>query len=98
AWKLWKEDRVWEFMDPILAESYHPQKLVRCIHVGLLCVQEHAADRPTMSTIVAMLGCDSTVPSPKQPAFSLGREVQSGDAYSDASSTNDVTVTIVEGR
>ncbi|PIA48048.1 hypothetical protein AQUCO_01400558v1, partial [Aquilegia coerulea] len=98
AWELWNQDRVWEFMDPSLAESYHPQELMRCIHLGLLCVQEHPADRPTMSTVVTMLGCDSTLPTPKQPAFTLGREVQSGDAYSDASSTNDVTITIVEGR
>ncbi|CAL5408440.1 unnamed protein product [Camellia sinensis] len=35
-----------------------------------------AADRPTMSFVVVMLGSDTmTLPQPKQPAFSVGRQV-----------------------
>jgi hypothetical protein len=43
---------------------------VKCVNVGLLCVQEDPNDRPTMSNVVTMLDSEAaTVPTPKQPAF-----------------------------
>ncbi|TQD94770.1 hypothetical protein C1H46_019624 [Malus baccata] len=43
---------------------------MRCIHIGLLCVQENIADRPTMNAVVLMLNSYSvTFPVPSQPAF-----------------------------
>lgn len=44
--------------------------MLKCIHIGLLCVQENAADRPTMATIVLMLSSMSlSLPVPSEPAF-----------------------------
>ena len=44
--------------------------MLRCIHIGLLCVQENIARRPTMATIVLMLNSYSlTLPVPSEPAF-----------------------------
>ena len=38
--------------------------------MGLLCVQENPANRPTMATIALMLNSYSvTLPLPQQPAF-----------------------------
>jgi len=63
--------------------------------VALLCVQDNAADRPTMSDIVSMLSSETAVlPTPKQPAFSLVRST----VESDPLSINDVTLTSIEGR
>ncbi|KAK0580221.1 hypothetical protein LWI29_038202 [Acer saccharum] len=46
----------------------------RCIHVGLLCVQEFVKDRPTMSTVISMLNSEIVdLPTPKQPAFTERR-------------------------
>jgi len=57
-------------MDPILRESYNQNEVIRSIHIGLLCVQEDPADRPTMATIVLMLDSNTvTLPTPTQPAF-----------------------------
>jgi len=43
---------------------------VRCIHIGLLCVQEKADDRPTMAEVVLMLDSHSfSLPVPLQPAY-----------------------------
>uniref|UniRef100_A0A0A9TL30 Uncharacterized protein n=1 Tax=Arundo donax TaxID=35708 RepID=A0A0A9TL30_ARUDO len=43
---------------------------MRCINIALLCVQENAADRPTMSDVVAMLSSTSmALPEPKHPAY-----------------------------
>ena len=43
---------------------------MRCILIGLLCVQENVADRPTMALIVLMLSSYSlTLPLPSTPGF-----------------------------
>lgn len=70
AWQLWKDGTPLELMDPILRESYNQNEVIRSIHIGLLCVQEDPADRPTMATIVLMLDSNTvTLPTPTQPAF-----------------------------
>jgi hypothetical protein len=44
--------------------------LERCIHIGLLCIQDMADDRPTMSEIVAMLTSrTSQMEQPKRPTL-----------------------------
>ena len=59
-----------EVLDPCLKDSYSRNEVLRCIQIGLLCVQEDPADRPTMATIVLMLSSNSvTLPLPKKPAF-----------------------------
>ncbi|KAF2305036.1 hypothetical protein GH714_001240 [Hevea brasiliensis] len=68
-WELWREGRTLEMVDSSLVESYKPDEVFRCIQIGLLCVQEDAVDRPTMSAVVLMLNSEKTPPSPKQPAF-----------------------------
>ncbi|RDY12708.1 Cysteine-rich receptor-like protein kinase 10, partial [Mucuna pruriens] len=70
AWQLWKDGTPMELMDPILRESYTQNEVVRSIHIGLLCVQEDPAVRPTMATIVLMLDSNTvTLPTPTRPAF-----------------------------
>ena len=86
-----------EIVDSSMGESYHVNEVVRCIQIALLCVQEFAADRPTMLAVVFMLGNEVAVPSPKQPAFLL-RSCASGDPSTSASSINDVTCTEIEAR
>ncbi|KAH0763098.1 hypothetical protein KY290_019171 [Solanum tuberosum] len=72
AWELWKAGSVLEELtDPVLTnESTPTNEVMRCIHVGLLCVQVNPMDRPSMSNVVMMLTNDSLqLPVPKQPAF-----------------------------
>ncbi|KAI4298627.1 hypothetical protein L6164_032162 [Bauhinia variegata] len=70
AWKLWKDGTSLEMLDSTLRGSINPNEVIRCIHVGLLCVQEDPADRPTTQTILLMLDSFSvTLPAPKEPAF-----------------------------
>ncbi|XP_068323848.1 G-type lectin S-receptor-like serine/threonine-protein kinase CES101 isoform X2 [Pyrus communis] len=76
AWELWKEGTVLELMDPALGDSCIKDQLLRCVHVGLLCVEENAADRPTMPDVVSMLTNQSTpLPLPAKAAFFAGRNV-----------------------
>ncbi|KAM1033406.1 hypothetical protein TB2_036392 [Malus domestica] len=69
AWKCWREGTASNLIDPALTNGSR-NEIMRCIHIGLLCVQENIADRPTMNVIVLMLNSYSvTLPVPSQPAF-----------------------------
>nr|KJB12757.1 hypothetical protein B456_002G035100 [Gossypium raimondii] len=73
------------------------KEILRCIHVGLLCVQEYAKDRPTISTVISMLNSEiSDLNTPKQPAFTQA-PLMSHD-LEDCVSFNDVTLTGFDGR
>ncbi|KAL8510386.1 hypothetical protein ACS0TY_017269 [Phlomoides rotata] len=70
AWVLWKENKTLELMDECLKHTFVESEVKRCIHVGLLCVQNFAEDRPTMSSVLFMLGNDEAIlPEPKEPAI-----------------------------
>nr|ABE88080.1 hypothetical protein MtrDRAFT_AC147431g45v2 [Medicago truncatula] len=89
TWKLWCERKSLEIIDPIHKESYIESEVLRCIHNGLLCIQEDAADRPTMSTVVLMLGSDTMpLPKPMKAAFSVGRMSNLEDSNSKSSKDN----------
>ena len=68
---------------------------MRCVNIALLCVQDNADDRPTMSDVVAMLSSDSmALTEPKHPAyFDTPETKQDGP-----SSLNDVTLSVLRGR
>ncbi|KAJ9168974.1 hypothetical protein P3X46_020446 [Hevea brasiliensis] len=103
VWELWREDRALEIIDSSLKDSYNPDEALRCIQVGLLCVQEAAFDRPTMLQVVLMLSSETTLPSPKQPAFIFRKSCSSSNSSlvgedGSACSINDVTITAVTTR
>ncbi|BAT93996.1 hypothetical protein VIGAN_08055800 [Vigna angularis var. angularis] len=69
AWKNWTKGRTANIIDPTLQNGLRFE-IVRCIHIGLLCVQEKAADRPTMASVMLMLDSHSfALPAPLQPAY-----------------------------
>ncbi|PON34984.1 Serine/threonine protein kinase [Parasponia andersonii] len=105
AWHLWKEVRGFELLDPALVEynEYNVTEVLNCIHIGLLCVQDHAADRPTVQDVVSMLSNDTTLlPSPKQPAFFISKihkeGVEVSAKKSDKCSVNEITTSVMEAR
>ncbi|KAK2974802.1 hypothetical protein RJ640_005586 [Escallonia rubra] len=71
AWKYWREGAGSNIIDPVLrADSGSIRDIIRCIHIGLLCVQENVASRPTMASVVLMLNSFSiTLALPSEPAF-----------------------------
>ncbi|XP_027356831.1 cysteine-rich receptor-like protein kinase 10 [Abrus precatorius] len=102
AWRIWCEGHCLELIDPVLENSCIASEVRKCIHIGLLCVQEDAADRPTMSTVVVMLASDTmALPRPNQPAFSVGRmtlEEASTSKSSKNHSINEVTISNIIPR
>ena len=77
AWKNWREGEALNLVDSTL-KAGSTNEIMRCIHIGLLCVQENVADRPTMSSVVRMLNSYSfTLPIPLQPAFFMHSNIES---------------------
>ncbi|XP_027364912.1 cysteine-rich receptor-like protein kinase 26 isoform X2 [Abrus precatorius] len=69
AWRNWREGTASDIVDPTL-NNYSRNEIIKCIHIGLLCVQENVANRPNMATIVVMLNSYSmSLPVPSQPAY-----------------------------
>ncbi|XP_059450314.1 G-type lectin S-receptor-like serine/threonine-protein kinase At4g03230 [Corylus avellana] len=91
AWRLWVENKVLDLMDPTLHEICNVDQFVKCVNIGLLCIEEDLNDRPTMSNVVTMLdGEGATFPTPKQPAFVQWRGLSSKPS---SSSKPDTTYT-----
>ncbi|KAI5324549.1 hypothetical protein L3X38_033622 [Prunus dulcis] len=102
AWRSWREGTASNLIDPTLKTDSR-NEIMRCIHIGLLRVQENVADRPTMASVNIMTNSYSlTLPVPSQPAFylrssigldmSLRSEYNSGATRSDRSKSNSVNV------
>ena len=76
AWRHWNEGRVVDIVDPILGTNLR-NEIIRCLHIGLLCVQESVVNRPTMALIVSMLNSYYLpLPSPSRPGFLLQSSTQ----------------------
>ncbi|XP_017183102.2 receptor-like serine/threonine-protein kinase SD1-8 [Malus sylvestris] len=60
--KLWNVGKGLEIID----SSYSHSEVLRCMQIGLLCVQERAEDRATMSSVVMTLSSETaaTMPHP----------------------------------
>ncbi|KAL6197570.1 hypothetical protein ACLB2K_033178 [Fragaria x ananassa] len=71
AWKSWKEGTAANLIDPTLRNGSRSE-IMRCIHIGLLCVQDNIVDRPTMTSISIMLNSYSlALPVPSPPNFCM---------------------------
>ncbi|XP_024159948.1 G-type lectin S-receptor-like serine/threonine-protein kinase SD1-29 isoform X2 [Rosa chinensis] len=100
AWNLWYEGRGLELVDEELGDSYSSSEVLKCVHIGLLCVQDNATDRPTMKDIGLMLSSEKDGSQPKRPVFTIQNsffhpQLQYGHTNS---STNEATITVIEGR
>ncbi|XP_074382613.1 G-type lectin S-receptor-like serine/threonine-protein kinase RKS1 isoform X2 [Apium graveolens] len=102
VWDLWGKSRVMEIIDQSLGQSHeHDTQIFRCIHIGLLCVQESATARPSMSEVVFMLCNDISLPPPGQAAFIFRAyfgPTNTGSGTVGALSANEVTISMIHGR
>ncbi|XP_073014159.1 cysteine-rich receptor-like protein kinase 15 [Typha latifolia] len=112
VWNNWRKGAALQVLDRCLAEECRPQDVLRCIHIGLLCIQEDPSERPTMASVILMLNSQSiTLPSPSTPAFVissrtfnephvLGRERNADlpGSRSRGGSVNDVSISEMEPR
>eukprot|EP00257_Ricinus_communis_P020972 XP_015580347.1 G-type lectin S-receptor-like serine/threonine-protein kinase At1g11330 [Ricinus communis] len=102
AWELWKEDSLLQILEPAIRDSASEDQVLRCIHVGLLCVERSPRDRPTMSDVLFMLTNEAQqLPAPKQPAFYIGENsvtMNPSERNMKTGSINGMSVSEMDGR
>ncbi|KAM3749413.1 hypothetical protein ACB098_05G183100 [Castanea mollissima] len=99
AWKLWNEGKASELMDPLLIDSFNRDECLRYVQIGLLCVQEDASDRPTMSAVVVMLKSETvSLSPPERPAFSMGRFTDNNESDPDCLSVSGLSISNIRPR
>nr|ADQ37349.1 unknown [Arabidopsis lyrata]BAB40987.1 SRKb [Arabidopsis lyrata] len=110
AWRNWKEGKGLEILDPFIVDSssspsaFRPHEVLRCIQIGLLCVQERAEDRPVMSSVVVMLRSETeTIPQPKPPGYCVGRSPFETDSSTheqrdESCTVNQITISAIDPR
>ncbi|XP_025670245.2 cysteine-rich receptor-like protein kinase 10 [Arachis hypogaea] len=92
AWDLWTKERPLETVDDILIESCNLSQVLRCIHISLLCLEQHPYARPDMSSVIMMFGSEIALPKPKRPALFIGEYAYQYDP------ANEFSIEVLESR
>nr|CAB3458194.1 unnamed protein product [Digitaria exilis] len=111
VWEHWTTGTLMEIMDSSLSSLAPRDQMLKCIHIGLLCVQDDPAERPMMSTVNVMLSSSTvTLQAPSRPVFCIQKSGSNSEMYSDVypgaphsvsrspMSLNDVSITELEPR
>ncbi|KAL2335934.1 hypothetical protein Fmac_010380 [Flemingia macrophylla] len=103
AWKSWNSNNIRCLVDSQIYDPRFFKDILRCVHIGLLCVQELARDRPIMDTVISMLHSEIVdIPPPKQPAFihsqTLSGTMMPTQKNHEIFSINNVSLTCFDGR
>ncbi|XP_022151973.1 cysteine-rich receptor-like protein kinase 26 isoform X2 [Momordica charantia] len=85
AWKNWSAGTITNVIDSTLTAGSRIE-MIRCIHIGLLCVQENTTERPTIASVILMLSSFSfTLLRPSKPAFLMYSNVDGSNVLSNRS-------------
>ncbi|KAK4255679.1 hypothetical protein QN277_008651 [Acacia crassicarpa] len=100
AWRKWKEGKALELIDKNIVGSCIESEVLRCIHISLLCVEEHPKDRPNMSSVILMLGSEMELANPKQPDFYMSKfsDEANSSQPADFGTSNEITITQLIAR
>ncbi|KAJ4900737.1 Receptor-like serine/threonine-protein kinase SD1-8 [Raphanus sativus] len=108
VWRNWKEGQGLEIVDRVISESssptFRPREILRCLQIGLLCVQARVEDRPLTSAVVLMLGSEAEeIPQPKPPGYCLiGNSLETYSTWRqpdhDTCTVNQITMSIIDAR
>ncbi|CAL5083312.1 unnamed protein product [Urochloa decumbens] len=112
-WEHWTTGTIVEIMDPSLRGKAPAELMLKCVHIGLLCVQDNPVDRPMMSTVNVMLSSGTvSLQAPLKPVFFIPKSgyystisesyptasQSTGNGKSGAMSPNEVSITELEPR
>ncbi|WVZ87304.1 hypothetical protein U9M48_033961 [Paspalum notatum var. saurae] len=100
AWNLWNDGKTEDLVDSSVKEHCPLDEASRCIHIGLLCVQDSPDCRPLMSEVVSMLENKTIqLPIPMQPMYFARRGAEPGRGSDNrVLSSNGMSFTELEGR
>ncbi|KHN24392.1 Cysteine-rich receptor-like protein kinase 5 [Glycine soja] len=90
VWRQWRDQKPLSILDASINENYSEIEVIKCIQIGLLCVQQNPDDRPTMVAILSYLSSHLIeLPRPQEPALFLhGRKDPKAFAQESSSSHN----------
>ncbi|XP_030459488.2 cysteine-rich receptor-like protein kinase 10 [Syzygium oleosum] len=101
AWQHWANGTALELLDPTAGDQFPRYEVLKCIQIGLMCVQDGPADRPSMSEVIMMLSSYTiSSPAPARPAFYVPMEKQepgSAKGNSNSSSSDQFKTSSVQG-
>jgi hypothetical protein len=73
---MWRDGTPLKLIDEYLKESCIESEALRCIQIGLLCLQHHPENRPSMASVIVMLSSESVLScKPKEPSFLIKKLV-----------------------
>ncbi|KAL3740453.1 hypothetical protein ACJRO7_021700 [Eucalyptus globulus] len=102
AWHHLKEGKGMELIDPCIRDTCSTDEVLRCIQVGLLCVQDSAPNRPAMPSVMLLLKSETVdLPFPKLPrSTSITGSTGTCSLFEsqEMESLNGVTISSVVGR
>uniref|UniRef100_A0A0D9WZX3 Gnk2-homologous domain-containing protein n=1 Tax=Leersia perrieri TaxID=77586 RepID=A0A0D9WZX3_9ORYZ len=98
-WEHWTMGDIAAILDAsISGQAPAGWQIARCVHVGLLCVQENPEQRPAMPAVNLMLTSGTvSLQAPSRPAF-FWKSDDSGAAAAAVVSPNEVSITEPEPR
>ncbi|XP_047154512.1 cysteine-rich receptor-like protein kinase 10 [Vigna umbellata] len=100
AWDQWRDRTPLNILDKNIKESCNHSEVIKCIQIGLLCVQEKPHDRPTMTQVVSYLSSSlSELPFPEKPINSnqsglVQKMLVGGSSSGSAQTINEMSVSI----
>lgn len=95
AWLLWEENKASDIVDDCFKGLFDTSQALRCIKMGLLCIQKYPRERPYMLSVVFMLGNErATVPQPKEP----GSFHERSSIVAESCTCTSLTVNVLEAR
>ena len=114
VWEHWNTGTIMEIMDSSIRGNAPGDQMLKCIHIGLLCVQDNPVDRPAMSKVNVMLSSSTvSLQAPLKPVFFIPKSgyystvhsgsyptasQSTGNGKSGAMSPNEVSITELEPR
>nr|XP_027191279.1 cysteine-rich receptor-like protein kinase 6 isoform X2 [Cicer arietinum] len=89
VWRQWRDQIPLSILDPNIKERFSEIEIIKCIQIGLLCVQQLPETRPSMATIVSYLNNDFIeLPTPKESAFFFHGQMDAIAIQQDSSSSH----------
>uniref|UniRef100_A0A803LKW1 Protein kinase domain-containing protein n=1 Tax=Chenopodium quinoa TaxID=63459 RepID=A0A803LKW1_CHEQI len=98
TWRNWLEGTPLNIADSSMT-TVNSAEVLRCINIGLLCVQENIAHRPIMSSVVLMLNSNTIAPPvPLHSAFVLDKDDKFEKLKVLDNSANEVSISELDPR
>ncbi|PKU59766.1 cysteine-rich receptor-like protein kinase 15 [Dendrobium catenatum] len=86
VWQHWNQGKAEEVIDQGLGGQYQLEDVLRCINIGLLCIQAEPMERPSMASVVLMLSTNTeTLLVPSLPGYFTGENPTSVSSESSTS-------------